>query len=1180
MVRWHRFLRGGGLGRQLRALVGLLLAGLVWAAPAAAADYVFPDNMPNGCSGSGGIYTCGNLNLAYGDTISIAAPRPARIEVRGGMRTDGGNRINTAGVAGDLTLAVSGRLETGFDTRITANISADRFLDSGGQSIFIGTLSATGDVVLGYATTLTGSISTAAGDISLGNSARVSGDITGGSGNVSLDYAAQASGSITTGSGSITLGQIAKVAACARSTGSARIDLGFQSTAGGVCCGGTCTNSCVRNSSTYAMPGACATLIAKYDFEETSWNRTAGELKDTAGYAGGPYNGQARGSPSPSPASAAPARSGNPGTCGYATLPGPVSNGGGFQVSGLPVSTAAGAKTSVAFWMYWNGVTNVMPIGWQAHDLWFNGATFGFNTASSDVFGISTTGLAGVWRHVAAIFTNGSVTGNKIYIDGVSQTLTQRSSSPNASNAIVSSTLNIGGWGRDSSYRFAGRIDQLRVFKGALSDSEVAALVAETRSCSASTGPDHYELSLPTSSLSCSASTVTVTACADASSPCTNPATNLAGRTATLTTSGATLAATTVTFDANGVARTTLSYPTATDGTAVSVTLSGEQTAATNPRKCCPDGVSCAVASSCSTTFNTAGFIFSASANGASAVLPTQTAGTGSGTLYLRAVKSATTTRACEAALTGATIVNWAAQCNNPATCADGNSMTLTGNAAGTIAVNPATGITTTTAVPMTFDANGNAPFSFNYADVGLVTLRASKSASGSLLSSLSATSNAFVVKPAGFTVSGIKCTSYAAGACATVAIASPGNNPGAASSGGAAFIPAGQPFSATVTAVNAAGVATPNYGRETTPAGVTLTHSLVLPAGGNVGVLANPGSFGAFSAGVATGTSFNWSEVGIITLTPSVAGGNYLGAGNVTGTPSGNVGRFIPSHFDTVVAQACPAGNFSYSGQPFTVRVTAMNGLASPTTTTNYGATTFARAVALTDGNSLAGGSLTGAAVAASLFSAGVASTSTPVFTFASATTAPGTVTLRATDTDGVSSLRLVAASSVEGSTQIRSGRLKLQNAYGSERLALQVPATLQYWNGGWRTHTADSCTSLAAARFSWSFPAGTAARPNNLAACMSAATISGVAPSFVLNLGAPGAGNTGWADLSANLGASASGGTCTTVNAGTGFTAAATAAGVPWLKHNWTGSIGNPAARVTFGVFKAPIIYRRENY
>ncbi len=33
-------------------------------------------------------------------------------------------------------------------------------------------------------------------------------------------------------------------------------------------------------------------------------------------------------------------------------------------------------------------------------------------------------------------------------------------------------------------------------------------------------------------------------------------------------------------------------------------------------------------------------------------------------------------------------------------------------------------------------------------------------------------------------------------------------------------------------------------------------------------------------------------------------------------------------------------------------------------------------------------------------------------------------------------------------------------------------------------------------------------------------------------------------------------------------------------WLQYNWTGAIGNPRARATFGVFKSPLIYRRENY
>jgi MSHA biogenesis protein MshQ len=33
-------------------------------------------------------------------------------------------------------------------------------------------------------------------------------------------------------------------------------------------------------------------------------------------------------------------------------------------------------------------------------------------------------------------------------------------------------------------------------------------------------------------------------------------------------------------------------------------------------------------------------------------------------------------------------------------------------------------------------------------------------------------------------------------------------------------------------------------------------------------------------------------------------------------------------------------------------------------------------------------------------------------------------------------------------------------------------------------------------------------------------------------------------------------------------------------WLRYNWTGTVANPAARATFGIYKSPLIYRRENY
>ncbi|WP_363261021.1 DUF6701 domain-containing protein [Rhodoferax sp.] len=181
--------------------------------------------------------------------------------------------------------------------------------------------------------------------------------------------------------------------------------------------------------------------------------------------------------------------------------------------------------------------------------------------------------------------------------------------------------------------------------------------------------------------------------------------------------------------------------------------------------------------------------------------------------------------------------------------------------------------------------------------------------------------------------------------------------------------------------------------------------------------------------------------------------------------------------------------------------------------------------------------------------------------------------------DPDGSTLIGLPAAQETN-TTKIRYGRVQLQNAYGSEYLALPVPLTLQYWNGNWQKNTLDTCTSLQATQFAWSSPAGSATRPNNLAVCESAATVAGASPNYTVTLSAPGVNNAGWADLSLNLGATAVGSTCTTVNAGTGYSGLASTANAPWLQYNWTGAVGNAKARATFGVFKSPLIYRREDY
>jgi hypothetical protein len=682
------------------------------------------------------------------------------------------------------------------------------------------------------------------------------------------------------------------------------------------------------------------------------------------------------------------------------------------------------------------------------------------------------------------------------------------------------------------------------------------------KGCASNTGVDHYELSVPTSSIACVATAVTVTACANNSNPCTSIASTVNGS-ATLASTGGSISAATLVA---GVGTATLRYPNAVDRTAVTVSLTSASTVAANAATC--------LGGSCATIFNTAGFIFTDSANGPAVTLPTQVAGNSSGTYFLRAVKSNTSTQACQAALTGQQSVNLAYLCNNPSTCHAANMMSVNGGTATTISGNSgnnSTGVARSTPVNLTFDSNGNAPLTFVYSDVGQIKLSASKAAEpdrGLLLTDLNGSSNAFVVKPGGFVLSAIQQT----------ALPQLGN-PGAANASGIKFIKAGEAFSVTVraTTTSTSGVisTTPSYGRESVPESVKLNASLVAPAGGAAGTLT--GDFGLFSNGVATGTAFAWNEVGIMTLTPRIT--SYLGvSGDVTGTVSGNVGRFTPNHFITEVAeQACLAGGFTYSGQPFKVVVSAKSGGIPSVVTQNYTGL-YARDLTLSDANATGLAALSPADFLASTVDKGVATLTTPRFTFTNAQTVPTALKLRATDTDGVTSV-----AQAEGSVLMRSGRIRVSNAYGSEKLDLPIPLNLEYWTGGgWVKNSADTCTLLQSQNFGFTFPTVTGA--NQLKACDTAVTLSGVgvAPNYSFSLSKPVNGLIGWVDVTLNLGVTALQPVATQCRATGGPGTADVPANVPWLQHDWTGSTGNPKARATFGLHKSrsPHIYRRENH
>lgn len=681
-----------------------------------------------------------------------------------------------------------------------------------------------------------------------------------------------------------------------------------------------------------------------------------------------------------------------------------------------------------------------------------------------------------------------------------------------------------------------GVLDEVKIYNSVLSSAQIGADMVATHACPGYT-IHHLEMQSSGNGLTCAASPITIRACLDAA--CTALYTSGVG--GTLTAAGTPTAnwdGSSGGFPGSGFAigagsSSTVKYLQLASAGSVVLGISGASPAVTNPTTCNFGSPSCTF------TAGTAGFIFSNTTTGSSYTIPAQVSGTATpaNAVYLRAVQASTTNPAvCTPAIVSQSNVpvTFGYTCLDPATCQAGNLATINATAV------PGAG----GSVNLNFDANGSAPITLRYDDVGQISMNASKTLTpftGATAITLNGSTNGFVVAPASF------------------AVAATGP-----------FV-AGSPFTVTVTAKNSQGGTTQNFGKESSIENVTLGRTLIAPAGGNNPVLAGTTTLtdAAFQAGngVASTNSVTWGEVGDISVTATLASGSYLGSG-LTATGSGAAGPFKPSYFDTAVTPG--GGSFTYSGQPFGVTVTARN--AAGTTTQNYKGA-YAKAVTLADANGATNnsttlGTLANASIAAASFSNGVASVTTPVYTFTSKTTAPlatpssAPLKLRAADTDGVTS-----SGHTEGTTPIRAGRLRLLNYYGSELLPSRVEYRAEYWDGSrWATNTLDSATSIVSA--------------NIAKGGLTVTTVSAI--SAGIGFIAFGTAAAGSYDIAVNLNASGNDTSCNAAHpAGT------TAANKPWLQGFWSGSCGttaawqqDPSARVRLGSSKSPLIYRREQY
>ena len=647
------------------------------------------------------------------------------------------------------------------------------------------------------------------------------------------------------------------------------------------------------------------TPLVEYRFEESSWNGTANEVLDNTG-----NDHHAKLINNSTPETDTPALTGNPGTCGYASQA-----NGAIQVTGLPLDTTTiGVKTTVTFWMKWDGSNSVMPIGWDHHDIWITGGSIGFNTWNSDVYGISSAGLDIGWHHIAVEFTNGSVTSNRMHINGEEQVLTQRSSSPNNDNAFVDSEMRIGGASNSSGYKFSGLLDEFRVYEGTLTTAEVVSIMEERHDC-ATPVIHHYEIVHDGQGLTCDAETITINACTDESCSTSN-----------LSTESVTLD-----FLADGVL---IDSPTFTGSTTVSFNNTDIETltfSLDNATITASDPVVCDDGSgtSCDMEFVGAGFRF---LSGSSTTLPNQTSGAEfSNTLKLQAVKD--TNGVCTGLFNGnKNIVLWQENVDPGGT--SGLSFEVDGDN-----IFKYSNVTTT---KLNFGGSSIATIPTPiYNDAGKIRLHADYNVGGVVLSG---SSNSFWVSPAELVISAKSGSTTLNGDTAGT-INLDGITP-------TSIHKAGEEFTLTVSAYNAATPAaiTPNYSpgqiqfklaRTGPTLGESVDGNLTYKAATTLETSTSPVfesvTIPSFSSGVSSYSGAQYSEVGLLNL--DIQDSNYGNASIVIPATAIDIGRFTPDHFKQTVAadgsfDATCNATFAYSGQKdeATNSVGAISYLTNPT--------------------------------------------------------------------------------------------------------------------------------------------------------------------------------------------------------------------------------------------------------
>jgi len=496
----------------------------------------------------------------------------------------------------------------------------------------------------------------------------------------------------------------------------------------------------------------------------------------------------------------------------------------------------------------------------------------------------------------------------------------------------------------------------------------------------------------------------------------------------------------------------------------------------------------------------------------------------------------------------------------------------------------------------MQFDSMGHAPFAVTFADAGRYQLRARMDIPvvdtegnpivGANLSRTD-TSLPFVVRPLAVHVDSV-------------------DNPRATGSAGDVFKRAGENFPLDFQSIAwiagrdtsgdgnwddcgqaNLGIVSADFARVPTWNIGSPVPVLVQPSGGVTGTMTYSGGVEISAGQYETQTTAAYDEVGIINYLSTVA---FLGENVAVCSPY--IGRFVPDHFTTEIlgqgALEDGCSGFTYTGQPFSyvaglfpeMLITARG--QSGNQTLNYRdnfvkltnpATQISMLPAVEDVQVGALGDPL--QVVWTPESPSLISNNDGTFNFilgadefvyvkeenALIDQFVSSIRLsvsQITDSDGISANNMPSHFFPVG-TEVRYGRLVLDNAYGPETLPLAIPARTEYFDGvTFIPNDDDNCTAVDAVNALLRDFSGNLEDGDTLAAG-SGSVVSGF--SSDMNLSAPGEGNHGGVYLEYDL----------------------DAAELSWLQFDWNndGTQTNPTAKATFGIFKGNprLIYMRES-